>query len=107
MSVLLILKPFAFILLTIQESVHAIPLTLTLNIFALINITVLKNGLSPTIRFTFEKFTLVFAAILKFIMTYFDFLRHHLQGNGYQQSNKTNRFIFQHFYLFVINLLRI
>ena len=71
---LLILKPFTFILLTIREEIGTLTLTLTLDILAGMHIPIGEGGGPLTIRFAFEQFPLIFSTIRKRIVPNFNLL---------------------------------
>ena len=55
-TMLLVLKPLSFILFSIRESIDSESFALAFYILTFVNITVLKNSLTFTVRFTMFQF---------------------------------------------------
>ena len=73
---LLILEPFTFVFLTIEESVGAKTLTFALLVLALIPVAVLISGLTLAMRLSLHHLTLKLSAILRGTRAQRDFLCH-------------------------------
>ena len=66
---LLVLEPFALILLPVGEEIDTLALTLAFHIFASVCITIGKRGGSMSIRLTLDKLTLIFASVRKGVVS--------------------------------------
>ena len=77
---LLVLKPFTFVFLTIEEGVGAEALTLAFFVLAFIPVDVLINGFPFAMRLSLKEFALKLTTILRGTRTKCDFLCHQHQG---------------------------
>ena len=74
-AVLLVLKPLAFVLLTVGKCINTLSLAFALDIFAFEYITILKNSTTLALRLSCLHLTLVLSAIMSNARTQGDFLR--------------------------------
>ena len=72
-AMLLVLKPFPFVTFSVGESINAIPLTLSFDVLAFINIAAFKHGSSFPVRPPPFHFAGIDGAVFKRISPDFDF----------------------------------
>ena len=87
---LLILIPLALVFFTIRERVDAIALTLTLLVFAFIDITILIDCCTLAMRLSGNKFTIIITAIFQFCGTKRYLLTYHTEWKHHQQDYDIN-----------------
>ena len=72
---LLILQPLAFVTFSIGESINAIALTLSFDVFAFVSVARLEDGFTLPIRLAALHFAIIDRAVLESIGTNNDFRR--------------------------------
>ena len=70
---LLVLKPLAVVLLAVGKSIDAVPLAFSFDVFAFIDIAVLKNRLSFAVGFASFHLAGIYGTVFKRMRPYFYF----------------------------------